>query len=114
MVTEILGGILSGNGPGRDWWDKGGHAVNGALFQALSVEEFQPLDQFLERVDELVSFIKSTKPAPGFKEILLPGEMARRMEARQIQEGVEIDPETWAQLTQLATESRITNLPTPL
>ncbi len=114
LVTEILGGILSGNGLGREWWDKGGHAVNGVFLQAIAVEEFQALDQFLEKVDELVRFIKSTKPAPGFKEILLPGEMARRTEERQIREGVEIDDATWTRLRQLASEMGIKNLPQPL
>ncbi len=113
LMTEIFGGILSGNGLGREWWDKGGHAVNGVFLQAFAVEEFQSLDRFLEKVDELVSFVKSTKPAPGFKEILLPGEMARRTEAKQLKEGVEIDEATWAQLKQLTTELRIKNLPEP-
>lgn len=113
LVTEILGGILSGNGLGREWWDKGGHAVNGVFLQAFAVEEFQSLDQFLEKVDELVSLAKSTKPAPGFKEILLPGEMARRTEAKQLKEGVEIDEVTWTELTQLATEYRVKDLPEP-
>ena len=114
LVTEILAAILSGNGLGREWWDKGGHAVNGAFLQALAVEEFQSLEHFLEKIDELISFVKSTNSAPGFKEILLPGEMARRREAQQLKEGVEIDEATWAELRQLATEFGIKNLPKPL
>ncbi len=111
LITEILGGILSGNGLGREWWNKGAHAVNGVFLQAFAVEEFQSLDHFLEKVDELASFAKSTKPAPGFKEILLPGEMARRMEAKQLKEGVEIDEATWTRLRQLAAEFDIKDLP---
>ncbi len=114
LITEILGGILSGNGLGREWWDKGGHAVNGLFLQAFAVEEFQPLDHFLERVDELVSFAKSTKPAPGFKEILLPGEMARRTEAKQLKEGMEIDEATWARLRELASELKVKESPEPV
>jgi uncharacterized oxidoreductase len=114
LVTEILGGILSGNGPGKDWWNKGGHGVNGIFLQAFAVDEFQPVDHFLDEVDEFVSFVKSTKPAPGFDEILLPGEMARRREAKQLKEGVEIDDATWTQLRQLAVEYEIKNLPEPL
>jgi uncharacterized oxidoreductase len=101
LVTEILGGILSGNGPSRDWWAKGGHGVNGVFLQAFAVEEFQPLDEFLDEVDDFVSFVKSTKPAPGFKEILLPGEQARANEARQLREGVEVDEATWTELKEL-------------
>lgn len=114
LVTEVMGGILSKNGLGREWWDKGGHGVNGLFLQALSVEEFQPLDHFLEKVDELVSFIKSTTPAPGFDEILVPGEKARKTEARQLREGVEIDEVTWTQLRQLADELGVKDLPGPL
>jgi len=104
LVTEILGGILSGNGPSKDWWDKGGHGVNGVFLQAFAVEEFQPLDQFLDKVDEFIAFVKSTKPAPGFREVLLPGEHARANEARQLKDGVKVDDDTWTELQELATE----------
>ena len=114
LVTEILGGILSGNGPSKDWWDKGGHGVNGVFLQAFAVEEFQPLDQFLDKVDEFIAFVKSTKPAPGFKEILLPGEHARSNEQRQIRDGLEVDETTWAELKELARELGVGNLPIPI
>ncbi|HUK41129.1 MAG TPA: Ldh family oxidoreductase [Candidatus Acidoferrales bacterium] len=113
LVTEILGGILSGNGPSKDWWNKGGHGVNGVFLQALAVDEFQPLNQFLDKIDEFIAFVKSTKPAPGFREILLPGEHARANEARQLQDGVEIDDETWMELKELAIELHV-SLPTPV
>jgi len=114
LMTEFLAGILSGNGPSRDWWEKGGHGVNGVFLQAFAVEEFQPLEEFLEKVDEFISFIKATKPAPGFKEILLPGEHARANQTRQMREGLEIDDATWSELKQLASELEISDLPTPL
>jgi len=103
LVTEILGGLVSGNGLAKNWWDKGGHGVNGVFLQAIAVEEFQRLDEFLNRVDELIAFVKSRKTAPGFKEILLPGEQGRKNEERQMREGVEIDAATWAELRNLAT-----------
>jgi uncharacterized oxidoreductase len=114
LVTELLGGILSGNGPGRDWWDKGGHGINGVFLQAFAIEEFQPLEHFYDEVDKLISFIKSTEYATGFKEILLPGEMARRREAEQLQQGVEIDEPTWTNLLKVAAELGGTELPVPL
>jgi LDH2 family malate/lactate/ureidoglycolate dehydrogenase len=104
LVTEILGGILTGNGLGSDWWTRGAHGVNGVFLQAIAVEEFQPLKQFFDKIDQLVALVKSKKPAPGHEEIFLPGERARRTEAKQLREGVEIDPGTWAQLEHLATD----------
>ena len=114
LITEILGGLLSGNGLAKHWWDKGGHGINGVFLQAIAVEEFQPLDEFLDRVDELIAFVKSRKTAPGFKEILLPGEQGRQNEARQMKEGVEIDEATWTELKQVAAEVGIYQLPEPL
>jgi uncharacterized oxidoreductase len=107
LVTELLGGILSGNGPGRDWWERGGHGVNGVFLQAFAVEEFQALDTFYDKVDEFIAYVKSTKPAPGFDEIYLPGEKARKTEAKRLRDGVEIDVSTWKALTELAAELRI-------
>ena len=114
LITEILGGLLSGNGLAKHWWDKGGHGINGVFLQAIAVEEFQPLDEFLDRVDELIAFIKSRKTAPGFKEILLPGEQGRCKEARQIREGVEIDNATWTELKKVAVDLGIHQLPKSL
>lgn len=114
LVAEILGGILSGNGLSREWWDRGGPAINGVFLQALSVEEFQPLGGFLEKVDELVAFAKSRKVAPGFAEILLPGESSRRRADKHLREGIEINEAAWAELVQCASELGIKELPAPL
>ncbi len=104
LITEILGGILTGNGLGSEWWNRGGHGVNGLFLQAIAVEEFQPLEEFFDKIDQLVALVKSKKPAPGHDEILLPGEKARRTETKQLSEGVEIDPGTWSQLEALASQ----------
>jgi uncharacterized oxidoreductase len=101
LVTELLGGALTGNGLSREWWEQGGHGVNGVFLQAIAVEEFQPVADFTAKVDELVAFVKSRKPAPGYSEIFLPGEQGRKNEERQLREGVEIDEATWGELLRL-------------
>lgn len=114
LVTEILGGILSGTGLGREWWDRGGAAINGVLFQAFCVEEFQPLEVFLDRVEELVGFVKSRKPAPGFNEVLLPGEMSRKRVELHLKEGIEFEEAAWTKLTQCASDLGVKYSPKPL
>lgn len=111
LVTEILGGLLSGNGLGKQWWNHGGHGVNGVFLQAFAVEEFQELNNFYDRVDELIAFIKSTPCAPGFSEILLPGESGRRREAEQKSAGVAVDDNTWSELIELAAELGVNEVP---
>ena len=114
VITEILAGILTGSGSGRAWWDKGGHAVNGVLLQAIAVEEFLPIEEFFQGVDEFAARAKKIKIAPGFEEVLLPGERARKIEERQLKEGVEIDEPTWNGLLEVAHELRVGDIPRPL
>ena len=111
LVTEILGGLLSGHGLSKHWWDKGGPGVNGVFLQAICVEEFQPVEKFYDKVDELIAFAKSTPRAPGFSEIILPGESGRRREAKQKETGVEINEDTWSELTELAAALGVHEVP---
>ena len=110
LITEILGGILTGNGLGSEWWEHGGHGINGVFLQALAVGEFQEPNAFYDKVDKLLSFIQSIKPAPGFTEVLVPGENGRRNEERQRKDGVEIDEPTWKRLQQVAAELGVTEI----
>lgn len=111
LMTEIFGGLLSGNGLSKHWRDKGGHGINGVFLQAFAVDEFQPLDTFYDRMDELIAFIKSTPRAPGFDEILLPGESGRRREADSLRMGVEVDDDTWSELAGLAATLGVKEVP---
>ena len=113
LMTEILGGILTGSGIGKNWWNKGGHGVNGVFLEAFAVEEFQTLETFYDKVDELIELIKATPCAPGFSEILLPGEAGRRREAASRQAGVDIDEGTWNGLIELAAQLRVNEVPAP-
>jgi LDH2 family malate/lactate/ureidoglycolate dehydrogenase len=57
------------------------------------------MDYYAHEVEQLVEFLKSSPLAPGFNEILVPGEI----ESRQRQErraGIEVDEKTWAQIVE--------------
>lgn len=114
LMAEILGGILTGNGLGKEWWERGGHAINGLMLQAIAIEEFLPLEEFYDKLEELVAWIKSKKPAPGSQGMALPGDNSRRRATKNLKEGIEIDAETWGKLTQCAAELGVRDLPRPL
>lgn len=114
LMAEILGGVLTGNGLGKEWWDRGGPAINGLMIQAIRIEEFLPLDEFYDKLEELVAWIKSRKAAPGFPGVVLPGENSRARAARQIQEGIEIETAVWEELSQRASTLGVRHLPRPL
>lgn len=65
---------------------------------------FQPRADFARDFDELLADLRATPPAPGFDEVLSPGEPEARTRARRLRGGVPIPEEIWATLEDLARE----------
>ncbi len=102
LLVELLGGMLTGQGcPGLP-----GYTVlkNGVLFIVLAIEPFRSPEDFLKDSSALCELVKSVTPAPGFDEVLLPGEPEQRTAARRQAVGIPVDGTTWSQLTTAAAE----------
>ena len=52
-------------------------------------------------MDGFVEYIKDSPPAEGFTEVLYPGEIEWNKEQLRRKEGIFVEDETWAQLTDL-------------
>jgi LDH2 family malate/lactate/ureidoglycolate dehydrogenase len=93
VVMEILCGVLTGAGFGRDHapevLDNPAVRPNlGHLFMAFDIELFMPKDQFKARIDELIHQIKSAERAPGVERIFLPGELEQERKEARLKDGV--------------------------
>ena len=104
LVVELLGGTLSGEGCAD-----GSRTMrsNGVLFTVYNIEHFTELSTYYEEVEALLGHVKSSRLAPGFKEILAPGEPEFRSAQRKEADGIEIDATTWEHICQ---EGRILGL----
>jgi uncharacterized oxidoreductase len=94
VAIELLAGVLSGTGS----TDTGGRLANGVLLIILDIAQFLPLDEFHKQADAFIAHVKSSPPAAGFDEILLPGEIEQKVRAQRAQEGIFVEDETWAQV----------------
>jgi len=104
LLMEFLAGLLTGSGCAAL---PGFAPGNGVLFLVLSIEAFRPLEAFLADGAALCERVKAVPPAPGFDEVLLPGEPEHRTAERCRIEGVPIDEVTWAQLAAAAAELEV-------
>lgn len=104
LVVELLGGALSGEGCADG--SRTMHS-NGVLFTVYNIEHFTELSTYYDEVEALLEHVKSSKLAPGFNEILAPGEPEFRNAQRIESEGIEIDETTWEYICQ---EGRILGL----
>ncbi|HUG38561.1 MAG TPA: Ldh family oxidoreductase [Candidatus Limnocylindrales bacterium] len=107
LAVEILGGILSGTGPAGPG---PGVFANGTLMICLEVERFLPLAEFHRQVAALFGWVKDAPRAPGFTEILVPGEPEARLEAQRRREGITIDDGTWTQILEVADDLAVKGL----
>lgn len=101
LVIEIVATLLSGFAPASSEEFRFG---NPTLMTAISIERFTTKEQFEKLVQELLTNVKATEPAPGFDEVLLPGEMEQRYYAQRTQEGISLPDATWEELRQLAQD----------
>lgn len=103
MAAEYLGRILSGSDayadPGR-----GGPIMRhqGVTMIVLRTDLFQSPEQYAQTAQEMKERVHAVPPAPGFKEVLVPGDLEARTRTRRQQEGIPLDSETWQALQELA------------
>lgn len=62
----------------------------GHFFGAWQIEGFRDPDTFKTQIDKWVRTFRATKPAPGFDEVLIPGDPEREAEARRQTDGVPV------------------------
>jgi len=99
LFIDILGGILTGTGcTGMPDYDGG----NGTFLMAIDIQRFHPLAQFKASVDQLFAAVKEVPLAPGFEEILIPGEIEYRTQAQREREGIFVEEVTWSQIVEAA------------
>jgi len=101
FVIDVLCGTLSGAGCSRPGVP---HPANGLFGIVIDIQKFLPLTDFRRQVDALIQHVKSSPLAPGFTEILVPGEPEHRERQKRMAEGIFVEDETWRQITEVATK----------
>jgi LDH2 family malate/lactate/ureidoglycolate dehydrogenase len=107
FAVETLAAILPGLGFGVD---AQGRHNDGAFILAFDPGAFRPLAQFKAEVTAFARYLKATKPAEGFTEVLYPGEIEYRTEQCRRREGIPIEDETWGKLKTLARDAGVAHL----
>jgi len=99
VMIDALAGGLSGAGCCHQADAPMDGKTDGVFLMAISVDAFLPLGAFRQEVRALTHHLKSTPPAPGLEEVLVPGEIEARRKARAQREGIAIEDAVWDNLT---------------
>lgn len=91
ILMDIMSGVLGGAAFGGEVGDqyKDPRPQNaGHCFIAIKPDVFLSTVDFKERMDTLVKRVHSAVPAPGFDEVLFPGEPEHRLGVQRRKEGI--------------------------
>ena len=77
MLTCLLGGLAG-------TFDVESGRMNGIFMQVIDVNAFTPVAEYQEAVRAFLDGIKSTPPAQGFDEVLVPGDFENRSQCSAV------------------------------
>jgi hydroxycarboxylate dehydrogenase B len=106
VMCEMLGAALVG-GQRADQPQRGG-IINNMTAVVIDLARLGDPVAIGAGVAASAAYIKSSSVAPGFAEILLPGDPERRASARRHVEGIPIDPASWKEIAEAARQVGVT------
>jgi len=106
LLVEVLSGVLSGSGVGHGIGRiyEGEAQDVGHFHLAIDVERLAGREHGEQLLARLLGDLKKVPPAPGFDEVLVPGEPEARTRAQREAEGIPLPPTLWTTLTELSDE----------
>ena len=94
MIVDIFSGLLAGAAFGppvaKLYGDLDKTRKLGHSFCAIHPAFFTDAEAFLGNMDQMMAEIRQAPPAPGFKSVLVPGEIEQMNEERNLEKGITI------------------------
>src|SRR5262245_55658131 len=103
MVVELLGRVLTGADEHAEEGRGGAvYGRSGTLVLAIDQGLFRDPSAFGRGVDETLERDKAVPPAPGFEEVMVPGEPEARTRAQRQRDGIYVEDATVAAIRETA------------
>ena len=106
VMCEIMASAIAG-GQGAFHDAKGG-VLNSMLATLIDLSRLGDPAAIAADIQAVKTHVKSARPAPGFEEVLTPGEPEKRNTAQRGEHGIEVDDVTWRDIRAAAETLGIT------
>ncbi|MCZ6678968.1 MAG: Ldh family oxidoreductase, partial [Candidatus Poribacteria bacterium] len=81
--------------------------MGGAFMQVMNINAFTPLAEYQRGVRAFLDGIKSIPPAPGFDEVLVPGDFEYRSRVQRLADGIELPDTIYNQIQECAEKLNV-------
>jgi LDH2 family malate/lactate/ureidoglycolate dehydrogenase len=95
LLICLLGG-LAGHSHRHDG------SMGGCFMQVIDVKALTPLAEYQQGVRQFLDGIKATPPAPGFPDVLVPGDYEQRSRTERLARGIEVPEKVVRQIGEWA------------
>ena len=102
LAVEFLGRILTGSDAYAESGRGGNHRHQGVTMMVMKADLFSPMSDVAGRADDMARQLRAVPPAPGFKEVLVPGDLEARTRAARSKEGIPLADGVWESLVEAA------------
>ena len=94
IMLDVLSGVLSGGRFGAGLGAPG----SAQFFMTIDVTQFQPLEEFKARMDQMIDQLHACPRGPGVDRIYIAGEIENDLQTRREKDGVPIEESVLAEL----------------
>ncbi len=106
LIVELFSGLLAGmNTSNQNGYEPSAEKPldGGAFYMAIDISKLRPVAEFKAAADEFARSLRAVRPAEGFEQVIVPGEVEARKEHQRLREGVPIRDEDWKGVVEIAT-----------
>lgn len=108
IIIDILCGVLAGSAYGGNIGSLFGNLDRpqkvGNFFLAFDIGFYRDIADFKREMEEYIRMIKTSQPAKGFQEVLMPGEIEQMAVQKRKEEGIPLGEALGKELKALAQE----------
>jgi LDH2 family malate/lactate/ureidoglycolate dehydrogenase len=106
LTSGLMGGHLFGAGATGFSPPIGPMNVS-QYFQAINVDCFMPIDEFRERMDDILTAVSNSAPRPGYDRVYYPGERSALEQERRQRDGIPVTRKMLGQLSDWCVRKQI-------
>ena len=81
--------------------------MSGAFMQVINIRAFAPLDSYQRGVRAFLDGMRETPAAPGFDEVIVPGDLAHRRRVERLTNGIELPETTYRHIQDAAAQLKV-------
>jgi uncharacterized oxidoreductase len=107
LVCELLAGAIVGSAIVNTRTPPARGIINGMLSIVIDPGRLSTRENMMAEIDAMISWVKSADPADPNLPVLVAGEPERIARAERLANGIDIDDETWAQLSAIAERYQV-------